>query len=518
MSFSSGGFRIQPATRLLVLFLLVSCCSPIVVFGQGQVQFRNYVPTTTPPIDAPIRYAGTLVDGSDLLWRAALIGGPSTATPASLQTPGTLSMLYHPVNTTLSWVNFRSGPFLAGYVNVGTTGQRVVPGVNWGETALVQMVVWHGNFTNWADAYVAARSDPNVIIGISNPLTLRMPSSSTDLNVTYLWGLQSVGFPLEPYFFDPNALSGPSDQSARVGEGIQFTVAYYSYPPPLFQWYFNGIAIPGATLNPYVIPKVQTPDAGDYFVELRHLSLGSYTSRTARLTVLLDAPLITSQPQSQTALPGWRTVFKANVSGETPLSYFWFFNGHPAPARARADGSALTLTNVSLGDSGAYTLVITNLWGAVTSAPAMLNVIPPVDLSFVPGVVGSAQSGTALNFEYRDQLASTENWQPMAEVALGTNTSQVCVDSSPIPTARFYRAWQTNGVAQAPLLSMKLVPAITLTGTVGGSVQVDYINQVGPTDAWATLATMPLTNTSQLYFDTSAIGRPARLYRLLPVP
>jgi len=45
---------------------------------------------------------------------------------------------------------------------------------------------------------------------------------------------------------------------------------------------------------------------------------------------------------------------------------------------------------------------------------------------------------------------------------------------------------------------------------------VDYINQVGPIDAWVTLATVTLTNTSQLYFDVSAPGQPQRLYRLVP--
>ncbi len=522
MSVSAGGFRIQPATRLFVLFLLVGFWSPIIVLGQGQVQFRNYVPDTSPLIDARVRLNdGTFPDGSDPLWRAALIGGPTTATPASPGTAGTLSMLYHPANTTLSWVNFRSGtvpPLSAGYVNVGATPQRVVPGVDWGETALVQMVVWHGNFTTWADAYAASSTDPNIIVGMSNPLTLRLPWSPTDSNLTYLWGLQPVGFPLEPpVFFDLAAFSGPADQSVRAGEAVQFTVAFHAWPPPSFQWYYNGTAIPGATLNPYQIPTVQASNAGDYFAVLTHMS-GAYTSLTARLTVLLDAPFITSQPQSQTALPGWRTVFKAGVSGEAPLSYFWFFNGGLPPAVGHADGPTLTVTNVSPKDSGVYILVITNVWGAVTSAPVMLNVIPPVDLSFVPGVVGSAQSGTALNVEYRDQLDSTKNWEPLAHVTLGTNTSQLYVDSSAISPARFYRAWQTNGVTQAPLLSIKLVPAIALTGQVGGSVQVDYINQVGPTDAWVRLATVILTNTSQLYLDTSAIGRPARLYRLLPIP
>jgi hypothetical protein len=49
-------------------------------------------------------------------------------------------------------------------------------------------------------------------------------------------------------------------------------------------------------------------------------------------------------------------------------------------------------------------------------------------------------------------------------------------------------------------------------------VRLDYINQLGPIDAWVTLATLPLTNTSQLYFDTSAPGQPHRLYRVVQMP
>jgi hypothetical protein len=47
---------------------------------------------------------------------------------------------------------------------------------------------------------------------------------------------------------------------------------------------------------------------------------------------------------------------------------------------------------------------------------------------------------------------------------------------------------------------------------------LDCINAIGPTDAWVTLDTVTLTNTSQLYFDTSSIGQPARRYRIVRVP
>jgi len=83
---------------------------------------------------------------------------------------------------------------------------------------------------------------------------------------------------------------------------------------------------------------------------------------------------------------------------------------------------------------------------------------------------------------------------------------------------RFYRAWQMGTPSVAPSLGLNMVPALTLTGGIGGSVRVDYIHRFGPIDAWVTLATVTLTNTTQLYLDTSAPGQPDPLYRLTPVP
>ena len=56
------------------------------------------------------------------------------------------------------------------------------------------------------------------------------------------------------------------------------------------------------------------------------------------------------------------------------------------------------------------------------------------------------------------------------------------------------------------------------TGSVGAHLRGDGINVMGPTDAWFTLNTVSLTNSTQRYFDTSAPGQPRRLYRLVPVP
>jgi hypothetical protein len=89
----------------------------------------------------------------------------------------------------------------------------------------------------------------------------------------------------------------------------------------------------------------------------------------------------------------------------------------------------------------------------------------------------------------------------------------------PLQSQRFYRAWQSGASSAIPSLNLPgMIPTVTLTGNVGDALRLDGINQFGPTNAWTTLNTITLTNTSQLYFDISALGQPSRLYRIVPVP
>jgi hypothetical protein len=176
------------------------------------------------------------------------------------------------------------------------------------------------------------------------------------------------------------------------------------------------------------------------------------------------------------------------------------------------------LTNILFSQSGTYTVVVTNVYGAVTSAPAMVNVIPAVERRPVPGLKLTGETGSLLNVDYASSLSLAPNWTTLGSVSL-TSTSQFYFDiSAPLPPQRFYRAWQMGTPGVVPSLNLNFVPAITLTGNVGDSLRLDYINAIGPTNAWVTPASVTLTNTSQLYFDVSAPGQPQRLYRIVPVP
>jgi hypothetical protein len=110
------------------------------------------------------------------------------------------------------------------------------------------------------------------------------------------------------------------------------------------------------------------------------------------------------------------------------------------------------------------------------------------------------------------------NWSPFVNVVL-TNDAQWHFDFTvPIPLRRFYRAVDTSTPGGAVPLDITTIPALTLAGPIGSKMRVDAINRFGPIDAWFTVDTVTLTNSSQVYFDVSALEQPPRLHRLVQVP
>jgi hypothetical protein len=84
-------------------------------------------------------------------------------------------------------------------------------------------------------------------------------------------------------------------------------------------------------------------------------------------------PAIMMPLQSQSVALGSTVDFSAPVAGYPPLNYQWFFN--VTNAIAGATNSVLHLVSVQPSQSGVYTLVLSNTFGAVTSSPAQLDVV-----------------------------------------------------------------------------------------------------------------------------------------------
>lgn len=184
------------------------CFISFQVLAQGLVQFNNRNTSVTPQVIAPVflnQVGGSLLSGTNIYWRAALLGGPASSTPAcvagsrtnswcdNFNSPdgweGNLNMLASPA-TGATWVNFRTG-VVAGFVAIGTDSTRLVPGVPYGGTAMVQVVAWEGTATNWQQAFLDWAYGGKHKIGASNPLLVPVTTNASDLNVAPLFGLES---------------------------------------------------------------------------------------------------------------------------------------------------------------------------------------------------------------------------------------------------------------------------------------------------------------------------------------
>jgi hypothetical protein len=87
-----------------------------------------------------------------------------------------------------------------------------------------------------------------------------------------------------------------------------------------------------------------------------------------------EAPSILASPVSASTVTGGTVAFAVQGKGTEPLSYQWFFNDSPMAGQTTA---SLSLSDVTTNDAGLYSAVVTNPFGAVTSAPAMLTVEAP---------------------------------------------------------------------------------------------------------------------------------------------
>lgn len=174
----------------------------------------------------------------------------------------------------------------------------------------------------------------------------------------------------------PSITQQPLSQTVYVGSNVLFTVAAAGTAPLSWQWQINGAAIPSATASSLTLPPVTFNAAGSYSVVVTNF-LGSVTSQMAILTVLDAAPTITAQPLSQTAHTGNDATFTVSATGSLPLSWQWRFNGTDI---LNATNSMLVLMSVSASQAGAYSVVVSNARGKVTSADAILTVMFPASL------------------------------------------------------------------------------------------------------------------------------------------
>jgi Leucine-rich repeat (LRR) protein len=293
----------------------------------------------------------------------------------------------------------------------------------------------------------------------------------------------------------------PTSRTNLTGTPASFTVTAIGTAPLSYQWQFAGSPISGATTSSFALNNVQVSDAGNYSVTITNVA-GSLTSLVATLTVWAP-PAITAQPQSVTNVAATTANFSVGATGTAPLMYQWQFNGVNIDG---ANDSSLSLNNVQPIAAGNYTVAVTNVGGALTSAVASLTVWVPPSISTPPtSQTVIAGSNAVFNVLASGTLPLSYQWlangTPLSNTGniSGAATATLNVTAAQPNNAAAYAVVITNvagSLTSSPpaVLTVNVPPSITLlpqaqTVIAGSNVTMNV----------SASGTLPLTYQWQLF-------------------
>ena len=192
------------------------------------------------------------------------------------------------------------------------------------------------------------------------------------------------------------------------------TFQYTNYSPigSLLQLITDG-------LTNYYILSFTNPldsDSGAYYLE----TYGAGFSASSGVFSIAAPPVITVLPQNTAATNGGSATFNVTASGSLPLTYQWVQVG----AGSLTDGvtawgsmisgsltTSLTISGVTNNDLGNYQVIITNIYGTVTSSVANLAMATPPQITTPPSSVGPLSSGDTAKFSVIASGSPTLNYQ-----------------------------------------------------------------------------------------------------------
>lgn len=175
----------------------------------------------------------------------------------------------------------------------------------------------------------------------------------------------------------------PDGTVTNVGSGMFVSAAgprtaYYGNQSSLLRRWSNGtnlnVLSGGSALDGKQVSQVLAVDGhGDdvaVLVKFADLTHGIYLAGGPAPTV----PVITREPPDVTIIEQGTAVFPVSAAGTQPLRYQWRRNGVPLEGQTNA---SIEIPRASVADEAAYSVVIANNHGSVTSRPAVLTTVVP---------------------------------------------------------------------------------------------------------------------------------------------
>ncbi len=217
---------------------------------------------------------------------------------------------------------------------------------------------------------------------------------------------------------------------------------------------FEQVVTPAGGLNPY--PSLYLPFTAAVSDGLLRIEISGAEPAGSDVSLLFDdvhlvpgnrtPPVITDQPDSQTAHAGTTASFEVAASGAN-LRYLWRRGDQALRNGGRISGATtarLTLTGVTAEDAGTYTVLVSDGLGVVGSEPADLTVEgAPATISLAVsrlanGNVRLSWPASAAGFVLQSTPALPGGWAD-SNATVTTEGDQSVVLIAPTDQARFFR-------------------------------------------------------------------------------
>jgi hypothetical protein len=193
-------------------------------------------------------------------------------------------------------------------------------------------------------------------------------------------GAQSYSGALNVHAYHPDdaaipdfSTEPPANLIGELGSDYALTVTVTGHPRPEIQWFKDGVALPGQTGTRLSLDNFHPDDRGVYTVRLvSPLAPGGvWSAGTTVSGADPRPPEILTQPADTTRLEGLPVQLSVAADGDPAPTFQWYKNGRLISG---ATTNSLSFPAVTLADTGAYTVEVTNAYGSVGSDPAGLTV------------------------------------------------------------------------------------------------------------------------------------------------
>ncbi|MCX8520274.1 MAG: DUF1566 domain-containing protein [Rhodoferax sp.] len=292
----------------------------------------------------------------------------------------------------------------------------------------------------------------------------------------------------------PSITTQPVNQSVVAGTAATFTSVASGSETLTYQWKKNDSDIPDATSSAYTLPTTSMEDNGAVFSVAVTNSGGTVTSDKASLTVSVApvAPAVRTQPSAQSLATGQPATFTVEATGTSPLHYQWKLNGKDIPT---ATSSSYTLPASTMADSGAaYSVVISNAHGTVTSNPAILTVTVLPVISKQPAAQ-TVDPGKPVTFsvEATGTAPLSYQWKRNGtDIPNATSSSYTLLTTSKTDNDALFSVVVSNKAATVTSSAARLTVNEAPAFTVQPASQTVYASQTASFSVSAT-GTAPLT-------------------------